>query len=131
MSNSNSIGDPYPQPNEWYVKSKPTDIFTAGDSKLKGDGNVQDLVAWYREASDFDDSSTVRNTQVGGSHYKDMTIQPWDAMEQWMTQEEFQGFLAGNVIKYLARHKAKGGTEDLKKAKHYLDKLIDLKENKK
>jgi hypothetical protein len=62
--------------------------------------------------------------QVGGNHYKSKTIQPWDAMQAWMSQEAFAGFLLGNCIKYLARYKDKGGVQDLEKARHYLDKLI-------
>lgn len=64
--------------------------------------------------------------QVGGSHYVDKTVQPWDAMQAWMSREEFEGFLRGNAIKYLARWRDKGGVEDLRKARHYLDKLIEL-----
>lgn len=67
------------------------------------------------------------NYQVGGDHYQ-KHIQPWDAMEAWMTQEEFTGYLRGNVIKYVARYREKGGVEDLKKAKHYLIKLIEQEE---
>jgi 3-dehydroquinate dehydratase len=64
---------------------------------------------------------------VGGNHYiKD--VQPWDAMQAWMSREEFNGFLRGNVIKYVARYKDKNGTEDLEKAMHYLDKLIQNEE---
>lgn len=66
----------------------------------------------------------VINTQVGGSHYQ-KDIQPWDAMEVWMSKEAFQGFLQGNAIKYLARWKDKGGVEDLRKAQHYIQKLIE------
>lgn len=66
------------------------------------------------------------DTQVGGEHYVKMKVQPWDAMEAWLTAEEFDGFLRGNVIKYLARDK--GGVEDLKKAQHYLSKLIEFLE---
>lgn len=62
--------------------------------------------------------------QVGGSHYQ-KAIQPWDAMEAWMTHDEFCGYLRGNVIKYVARYREKGGVEDLKKANHYLVKLIE------
>jgi hypothetical protein len=69
--------------------------------------------------------------QVGGSHYTDMGIQPWAAMESWMTREEFAGFLRGNIIKYVARCRAKGGAEDLRKARHYLDKLISHSEGAK
>lgn len=62
--------------------------------------------------------------QVGGDHYRRRSIQPWDAMAVWMTAEQLEGFLRGNVIKYLARYPDKNGVEDLRKARHYLDKLI-------
>ena len=58
-------------------------------------------------------------------HYN-KAIQPWDAMKAWMTQEQYKGFLRGNAIKYLARCDDKGGVEDLRKAMHYLEKLIEL-----
>ena len=45
----------------------------------------------------------TRDTQVGGDHYRSKTVQPWDAMESWMSPEQFKGFLRGNAIKYLAR----------------------------
>lgn len=63
--------------------------------------------------------------QIGGDHYMNMGVQPWTAMESWMTREQFAGFLRGNAIKYLARCDTKGGVEDLRKAKHYLDKLLE------
>jgi hypothetical protein len=63
--------------------------------------------------------------QIGGDHYKTKRIQPWDAMEAWMTPEEFRGFLRGNAIKYLAREKDKGGVTDIKKAMHYMKKLLE------
>jgi len=63
--------------------------------------------------------------QVGGEHYKSKDIQPWDAIHAWGL-----GFFSGNVVKYVARHREKNGVEDLKKARHYLDKLIELMEKK-
>ena len=63
--------------------------------------------------------------QVGGTHYQ-KPIQPWDAMEAWMSREQFIGYLRGNAIKYLARCDDKGGLEDLQKAQHYLAKLIEV-----
>lgn len=66
--------------------------------------------------------------QVGGNHYTKKAVQPWEAMEAWMTPEQFVGFLRGNIIKYIARCDDKGGVEDLKKARHYLDKLIEVSE---
>lgn len=67
---------------------------------------------------------SARDYQVGGVHYQ-TGIQPWDAIEDWMTLEEFRGFLRGNAIKYLARCNSKGGVEDLRKAKHYIERLIE------
>jgi len=68
--------------------------------------------------------------QIGGAHYQ-KDIQPWDAMEAWMSKEAFQGFLQGNAIKYLARWKEKGGVEDLQKAQHYIQKLIETEAEEK
>lgn len=68
----------------------------------------------------------TNDVQVGGDHYTSKSVQPWEAMESWMSEEAFKGYIWGNVIKYMARWEDKGGVEDLKKAKHYLDKLISL-----
>ena len=68
---------------------------------------------------------TALNTQVGGSHYKDMVIQPVEFIER-----NNLGFCVGNVIKYVCRYKSKNGIEDLKKAKHYLEILIDIESDK-
>lgn len=69
--------------------------------------------------------SSPSSYQVGGSHYKDLKIEPWEAMKAWLTPEEYVGFLRGNIIKYQAR--ANSGKEDktlqLQKAKHYADEL--------
>lgn len=67
----------------------------------------------------------ANDMQVGGDHYKSKTIQPWDAMQAWMSLDEFRGFLRGNAIKYLAREKDKGGVTDIKKAMHYMKKLLE------
>lgn len=64
--------------------------------------------------------------QVGGEHYASKKVQPWEAMESWMTREAFAGYLLGNCIKYLARYREKNGVQDLEKCKHYLTKLIEI-----
>ena len=68
----------------------------------------------------------IDDNQIGGSHYTSKKVQPWTAMEAWMSEEAFKGYIWGNVIKYIARWEDKGGVEDLKKCRHYLDKLIDI-----
>lgn len=60
-------------------------------------------------------------TQVGGTHYRDKTIQPWDFITA-----NGMGYLAGNVVKYVSRYQDKNGIQDLEKARHYLDKLIEV-----
>lgn len=61
-------------------------------------------------------------TQVGGNHYKDCAIQPIDYI-----LENGLGYLEGNVIKYVTRHDKKNGLQDLEKAKHYIDLIIEKK----
>jgi hypothetical protein len=63
----------------------------------------------------------VDTRQVGGDHYTRLEIQPWEVIER-----NNMGFFDGNAVKYLMRYKAKGGVQDLEKARHYLDKLIEL-----
>jgi hypothetical protein len=62
--------------------------------------------------------------QVGGSHYKEMAIQPIEFI-----MKNNIGFMEGNAIKYISRWRSKGGIEDLKKARHYLDMLIEFEEH--
>jgi len=70
---------------------------------------------------------TANYRQVGGRHYVSMDVQPWSAMQAWMSGEQFSGFLIGNAIKYLARAGKKGGMrEDLEKARHYIDKALEV-----
>lgn len=69
-------------------------------------------------------TTSERDIQVGGNHYRDHKVQPWDVMREYMTEGEFRGFLWGNIIKYMLRWRTKGGLEDLRKAEHYLSKLI-------
>jgi hypothetical protein len=62
-----------------------------------------------------------RDTQVGGDHYRQVpNMQPWDIIDAYGLD-----YYAGNVLKYLLRHKKKNGKEDLEKARHYLTKMID------
>jgi hypothetical protein len=69
--------------------------------------------------------SKANERQEGGDYYRTQTIQPWDFIIS-----NGLGFLEGNVIKYVSRHKQKNGVEDLKKARHYIDKLIEEEERK-
>ena len=63
--------------------------------------------------------------QVGGSHYKDMPVQPWAVMEAVLSHDEFVGFLKGNIIKYSMRNGV-SGSNDAGKALHYMAKLKEI-----
>ena len=62
----------------------------------------------------------VYHKQVGGSHYKDMVIQPADFINKNKLL-----FAEGNAIKYICRHKVKGKLQDIEKAIHYLEMIIE------
>lgn len=62
-------------------------------------------------------------TQIGGEHYKG-AIQPVEFI-----QANGLGFIEGNVVKYVARHRNKNGAEDIRKAIHYLELLLELEYN--
>ena len=61
------------------------------------------------------------NKQIGGSHYKNMAIQPIE----YIVKNNIP-YIEGNVIKYISRWKQKNGIDDLRKARHYIDMLIEL-----
>ena len=58
--------------------------------------------------------------QIGGRHYQDFVIQP----AEFINKNRLQ-FAEGNAIKYIVRAAKKGGKEDLLKAKHYIDMIIE------
>lgn len=64
---------------------------------------------------------TALKVQAGGSHYKDMPIQPVEYIHA-----NALGYFEGNVVKYISRWRKKGGVQDLEKARHYIDLLIEL-----
>jgi hypothetical protein len=59
--------------------------------------------------------------QIGGDHYASLKIQPTEFIHA-----NGVPFIEGNVIKYVMRHRQKNGIEDLKKARHYIDLLIQF-----
>ena len=64
--------------------------------------------------------SDVYKKQIGGSHYKDMKIQP----SKFVIENKLL-FPEGNVIKYICRHQYKGGKQDLEKAIHFIEMIVE------
>ena len=84
---------------------------------------IHDRMEIYKAMEE--DQRKADDVQVGGSHYKDMAVQPWAVMEAVLTPEEFIGFLKGNIIKYAMRQGRKD-SDDAGKLKHYIQKLAEV-----
>jgi hypothetical protein len=69
-----------------------------------------------------DNEVAASDRQVGGGHYKDCAIQPID----YILANRI-GYMEANVIKYITRHEKKNGLQDLEKARHYIDLIIEKK----
>jgi hypothetical protein len=78
----------------------------------------RDTIQALRELQERDAASLL---QVGGTHYSKHKIQPWD----YVAANDL-GYFEGSIVKYITRWRDKGGVEDLKKARHFLDKLIEV-----
>ena len=74
------------------------------------------------EAELFNKSSLA--TQVGGGHYKDMAIQPAE-----YSQKNGLNYLEAATVKYVSRHKNKNGRQDIEKAIHCLELLLEWEYN--
>jgi hypothetical protein len=76
----------------------------------------------------LDEEEQANKQQVGGDHYKNMGVEPWDVIDTWPTEQRIGAYRAG-ALKYLMRM----GTKDadgleIAKSKHYLQKLLEVLE---
>jgi hypothetical protein len=76
-----------------------------------------------KEMDEYLDSinTSSNSNQVDGTHYVNKGIQPWD----YIAANNLD-FFQGSVVKYVTRFREKGGIKDLEKAKHFINKLIEL-----
>ncbi len=72
-----------------------------------------------------DPTNPVLKQQVGGDHYKRLSIQPWQSFAAWFP-ETFPDYLIMEAIVYLARHHKKGGRESVEKAVHCLSMWLEM-----
>jgi len=79
----------------------------------------------YLKGLDLGKMDNVNNP----AHYGNGSIECIDYIEDFLNHDEFQGYLRGNIAKYMHRFPYKNGVEDLKKAQWYLNKLIETVEN--
>lgn len=64
---------------------------------------------------------SAKDAQIAGEHYKTLKIQPIDYIIA-----NKMNFQDGNVVKYISRHRAKNGAEDVRKAIHYCQLILEL-----
>jgi len=67
---------------------------------------------------------SAKDTQIGGDHYKALPIQPIDYISA-LIDAGVIGWHEANAIKYLSRHRRKNGRQDVEKARHYIDMLLE------
>ena len=67
------------------------------------------------------ESTNALDRQQGGNHYKDLKIQPVEFIDA-----NGLDYFQGNVVKYVTRHKAKNGAEDIRKAIHYCQLILQM-----
>ena len=77
-------------------------------------------ISWQQKRRIRDMTSKVYNKQIGGSHYQNFKIQP----SKFVIENELL-YPEGCVIKYIIRHRLKGKRQDLEKAKHFIDMIIE------
>ena len=65
------------------------------------------------------------NEQIAGDHYREMRIQPVEFIHANNIP-----FMEANVIKYVVRHRSKNGEQDIRKAIHFLELLLEMEYGK-
>lgn len=65
-------------------------------------------------------SDSAKAKQIGGDHYRKLVIQP----SEFIYRNQL-GWHEGNAVKYITRHRIKGGRQDIEKAIHYLELLLE------
>lgn len=69
---------------------------------------------------------TANAKQVGGSHYKDMGVEPWDVIDTWSREQRIGAYRAG-ALKYIMRCGSKDQeAQEIGKGIHYLEKLLEV-----
>ena len=127
-------------PEEWdslaHLVARKATLFADGDFKNeKGEDTYEEYLAVSNQIDDLREQrmdvigqngndglhyDSALDKQPGGDHYQKRAIQPIEYIIK-----NGMNFLEGNVIKYVTRYKDKGGKQDLEKAIHYLELLLE------
>lgn len=103
-------------PEEWYKANALDPINLHNVDQAFDKATSMDI----KTLKDYINQQSAASRQHGGNHYKGTSIQSWDVFLDWGLDP-----WACNVIKYVQRHRKKSGIDDLEKAKHYLEFMIE------
>lgn len=104
-----------------------TEINKLNDNLKNISGSMNDIVSLVLSEGESDSTSTNDNVNHP-SHYETGNFECIDVMVETQGKEAVMDFCICNAFKYIYRHNNKNGIEDIKKAKWYLDKYIELSE---
>ena len=72
----------------------------------------------------------ANQTQIGGDHYKNMGVEPWDVVDTWPIEQRIGAYRHG-ALKYLMRMGSKDEQlQEIKKCGHYIEKLVEVLEER-
>ena len=103
---------------EHYCQKEKT-IMNVGDGEPCNWCGKEDAMAREHDKM-IKESVNASNLQVGGTHYNDCAIMPIE----YIIKNKLD-FLEGNVVKYITRHRTKGGREDIEKVIHYANLILE------
>ena len=104
-----------------------TEINKINDKLKNISGSMNDIVSLVLSEGESDSTSTNDNVNHP-SHYETGNFECIDVMIETQGKEAVMDFCICNAFKYIYRHNNKNGVEDIKKAKWYLEKYIELSE---
>jgi len=115
--------------NYWYYENSASKELHESKVEKVNDVAAQ-LTADWRERMEqkANKQPKANDIQEGGTHYKDMGVQPWDIVDTWPIEQQI-GVYRHGVLKYVMRMGSKDeDVQELKKARHYISKLIEVLE---
>lgn len=69
---------------------------------------------------------SANDWQVGGDHYKNMGVEPWDVVDTWPREQRI-GYYRGGALKYIMRMGSKDvSAQEIAKGEHYIQKLLEV-----
>jgi hypothetical protein len=83
-----------------------------------------------RAAGVFIEPTKANDKQIGGDHYKNMAVEPWDVIDTWPREQRIGAYRAG-ALKYIMRMGSKDeNAQEIGKGLHYLEKLLEVLKEK-